>query len=176
MSHDVTKKVKEVERKEKIILEKNEKIRKVSQEVESTRLEIKRVKSNTQKGKLRIGKRISIKTQVYVSKMVLHLKKEQENAEWLKRANVNMMVDNKKFVAYKEVKEELKNSADKDIMEFYGELVFRKVDPAARPLMKDVGTTMGVRLEERDTNRRGSEYVYTEKDVEEMIARMKEEH
>ncbi|PKY52374.1 hypothetical protein RhiirA4_496381 [Rhizophagus irregularis] len=123
MSHDVTKKVKEVERKEKIILEKNEKIRKVSQEVESTRLEIKRVKSNTQKGK-----------------------KEQENAEWLKRANVNMMVDNK------------------------------KVDPAARPLMKDVGTTMGVRLEERDTNRRGSEYVYTEKDVEEMIARMKEEH
>jgi hypothetical protein len=29
-------------------------------------------------------------------KMVLHLKKEQENAEWLKRANVNMMVDNKK--------------------------------------------------------------------------------
>ncbi|UZO20947.1 uncharacterized protein OCT59_013356 [Rhizophagus irregularis] len=75
--------------------------------------------------------------------MVLHLKKEQENAEWLKRANVNMMVDNK------------------------------KVDPAAMPLMKDVGTTMGVRLEERDTNRRGSEYVYTEKDVEEMIARMK---
>lgn len=49
----------------------------------------------------------------------------------------------------------------------------RKVDPAAMPLMKDVGTTMGVRLEERDTNRRGSEYVYTEKDVEEMIARMK---
>ncbi|CAG8719305.1 hypothetical protein RIR_jg3189.t1 [Rhizophagus irregularis DAOM 181602=DAOM 197198] len=101
--------------------------------------------------------------------MVLHLKKEQENAEWLKRANVNMMVDNKKFVTYKEVKEKLKNSADKDIMEFYGE----KVDPAAMPLMKDVGTTMGVRLEERDTNRRGSEYVYTEKDVEEMIARMK---
>ncbi|PKB99494.1 hypothetical protein RhiirA5_429592 [Rhizophagus irregularis] len=58
--------------------------------------------------------------------MVLHLKKEQENAEWLKRANVNMMVDNKKFVTYKEVKEELKNSADKDIMEFYGELVFRE--------------------------------------------------
>ncbi|PKC65310.1 hypothetical protein RhiirA1_461214 [Rhizophagus irregularis] len=102
--------------------------------------------------------------------MVLHLKKEQENAEWLKRANVNMMVDNKKFVTYKEVKEELKNSADKDIMEFYGELEGRS---SARPLMKDVGTTMSVRLEERDTNRRGSEYVYTEKDVEEMIARMK---
>ncbi|CAB5205121.1 unnamed protein product [Rhizophagus irregularis] len=76
--------------------------------------------------------------------MVLHLKKEQENAEWLKRANVNMMVDNKK-----------------------------EGRSSARPLMKDVGTTMSVRLEERDTNRRGSEYVYTEKDVEEMIARMK---
>ncbi|CAB5368468.1 unnamed protein product [Rhizophagus irregularis] len=76
--------------------------------------------------------------------MVLHLKKEQENAEWLKRANVNMMVDNKK-----------------------------EGRSSARPLMKDVGTTMSVRLEERDTNRRGSAYVYTEKDVEEMIARMK---
>jgi small-conductance mechanosensitive channel len=61
MSHDVTKKVKEVERKERIILEKNEKIRKVSQEVESTRLEIKRVKSNTinkQKGKVWISKNV----------------------------------------------------------------------------------------------------------------------
>ncbi|PKB94101.1 hypothetical protein RhiirA5_439547 [Rhizophagus irregularis] len=47
MSHNVIKKVKEAEQREQIILEKNEKIRKVSQEVKSIRLELKKAKSST---------------------------------------------------------------------------------------------------------------------------------
>ncbi|CAB4439240.1 unnamed protein product [Rhizophagus irregularis] len=55
LSCDVTKKIKEAERKERIIVEKNERIRKVSQEVESTRLELKKVKSNTKNNRKRKG-------------------------------------------------------------------------------------------------------------------------
>ncbi|PKY62738.1 hypothetical protein RhiirA4_489781 [Rhizophagus irregularis] len=49
-------KVKEAERKEQIILEKNEKIRKVSQDVESMRNELQKVKSSTKN----YGKRNSV--------------------------------------------------------------------------------------------------------------------
>ncbi|PKB97837.1 hypothetical protein RhiirA5_384378 [Rhizophagus irregularis] len=94
--------------------------------------------------------------------MEIYLKKEQNSAEWLQRPNINMMIDNVrflfrwfpaskklseiremyKFVAYKEIKEEWKNLTDKDIMEAYG-----------------------------DYAKGRSEYIYTKKDMEETVAK-----
>ncbi|PKY61504.1 hypothetical protein RhiirA4_486573 [Rhizophagus irregularis] len=198
ISHDVIKKVKEAKKREQIILEKNEKIRKVSQEVESTRLELKKAKSgaknynkrkgaNRQKGVTKIPvdqlpiekidtllyketvieilvydiparwkedqiikvfknlglvRKISIKNQFkYKSaKILMHLKLEQDKAEWRSRHSINLMMDDKmywfcwfssasmklseirdrfKFVAYKEIKEDLRTASNMDILEYY---------------------------------------------------------
>ncbi|GBC52401.2 hypothetical protein GLOIN_2v1786010 [Rhizophagus irregularis DAOM 181602=DAOM 197198] len=93
MSHNVIKKVKEAEQREQIILEKNEKIRKVSQEVKSIRLELKKAKSSTKNNRKGKGFPAS--------------KKLSEIREMFK------------FVTYKEIKEELRNHSDEKIKEFY---------------------------------------------------------
>ncbi|PKY20645.1 hypothetical protein RhiirB3_433992 [Rhizophagus irregularis] len=107
--------------------------------------------------------------------MEIYLKKEQNSAEWLQRPNINMMIDNVrflfrwfpaskklseiremyKFVAYKEIKEEWKNLTDKDIMEAYGDYE---------------AIAKSIELEGIEAKGR-SEYIYTKKDMEETVAK-----
>jgi hypothetical protein len=69
----------------------------------------------------------------------MHLKLEQDKAEWRSRHSINLMMDDKmywfrwfpasmklseirdrfKFVAYKEIKEDLRTASDMDILEYY---------------------------------------------------------
>ncbi|PKY58277.1 hypothetical protein RhiirA4_480047 [Rhizophagus irregularis] len=67
ITHDVIKKVKEAEQREQIILEKNEKIRKVSQEVESIRLKLKKAKSSTKNNHK--GKGVDRQTKIQVDQL-----------------------------------------------------------------------------------------------------------
>ncbi|PKB96402.1 hypothetical protein RhiirA5_471372, partial [Rhizophagus irregularis] len=197
LSREIIKKEKEAERKERIILEKSEKIRKVSQEVESTRIELKKARVSTKNyGKrnrvnreksiteiqvdqlpiekidtslyqvtpieilvydiparwkdediikvfrsLGMVRRMSIKKQFkYKSvKLCICLKLDQVDAEWRSRHSINIQMNDKmywfrwfpeymklsdirerfKYTAYKEVKADLKNLTDEEILEFY---------------------------------------------------------
>ncbi|PKY59914.1 hypothetical protein RhiirA4_483056 [Rhizophagus irregularis] len=212
MSHDVIKKVKETEKKEQIILEKMRKLEKKGTNRQKAWCEedqiIKVFKI------LGLVRKISIKNQFkYKSAKILmhYLKLKQDKAEWKSRHSINLMMDDKmywfrwfpasmklseisKFVAYKEIKEDLRTALDMDILEyykdqgwFYTKIIFIKgkkfiyayfanqdngsVNPDHLTENVDVGTSSSKESNEGS----GSTLKYMEKDVKAIVARAIEE-
>ncbi|POG61906.1 hypothetical protein GLOIN_2v1786010 [Rhizophagus irregularis DAOM 181602=DAOM 197198] len=182
----------------------NEKIRKVSQEVESMRLELKKAKS---------GDILVYDIPAWCKEDQI-IKLKQDKAEWKSRHSINLMMDDKmywfrwfpasmklseirdrfKFVAYKEIKEDLRTTLDMDILEyykyqgwFYTKIIFIKgkkfiyayfanqdngsVNPDHLTENVDVGTSSSKESNEGS----GSTLKYMEKDVKAIVARAIEE-
>ncbi|PKC59707.1 hypothetical protein RhiirA1_540328 [Rhizophagus irregularis] len=143
-----------------------------------------------------------------------YLKLKQDKAEWKSRHSINLMMDDKmywfrwfpasmklseirdrfKFVAYKEIKEDLRTTLDMDILEyykyqgwFYTKIIFIKgkkfiyayfanqdngsVNPDHLTENVDVGTSSSKESNEGS----GSTLKYMEKDVKAIVARAIEE-
>ncbi|RGB38119.1 hypothetical protein C1646_15447 [Rhizophagus diaphanus] len=180
--------------------------------------------------------------------MVIHLKLGQKNVEWRSRNSINMLIDKKmywfrwfsaskklseireifKFVAYKEIKEELRNHSEEEIKEFYGDQGWffakiilikgkrfiyayfvdqKKLEEAVinslftghmedvwiipqkkknfntfissgndNPGLTQERISVGMSASSESKEKRGFEFIYKEKDMEEIVARAVEGH